>query len=104
MKILNAFSLNMIAAFPATIKVEEVSLDQAKGLATAGLDSAVGHADTAAVFGSVLGVQVPAARVTVSLAKGETVLVGQYRGPRLPEGTTTLPEGATIQWCLVTVS
>ncbi len=104
MKLLNAFSLNMIAAFPATITVEEISLDQTKSLAAAGLDSAVGHADTAAVFGSVLGAPVAAARVTVSLTTGETVLVGQYRGPRLPEGATTLPEGATIQWCLVTVS
>lgn len=98
----NAFSLNMLAEMPASIKVEEVGRDAAAALAAQAV-SAVGHADTAAVFSSVLGVPVPANRATVSLAKGDRVLVGQYRGPRLPEGATQLPEGATIQWIVVTV-
>ena len=55
-------------------------------------------ADTAAIFSQQLGVEIPAARVTVSLTHGEIILVGQYSGPRLPEGATTLPEGATIKW------
>ena len=67
------------------------------------LASAVGHTDTAAVFADVLGVPVPAARVTVSLKQGDAALVGQCRGPRLPEGATRLPEEATIQWLLVSV-
>ena len=103
MKILNAFSLNMLKSLDASIISEEISLDKAKGLAKAGVESAVGHADTAAVFGSQLGVPVPANRTTVSLETGDTVLIGQYQGPRLSEGATTLPEGATIKWCLVTV-
>lgn len=98
----NAFSLNMLASLPASVRAEEVSREDAAALA-AKATSAVGHADTAAVFSSVLGVPVPANRATVSLAKGDRVLVGQYRGPRLPEGATTLPEGATIQWVVVTV-
>lgn len=103
MKLLNAFSLNMLAAFPADVAVREISLDEAKALAAAGLESAVGHPTTAVVFGSVIGKAVETSRSTVTLVKGETVLVGQYRGPRLPEGATVLPEGATIQWLLVTV-
>ena len=102
-KILNAFSLNMVSA-PAEISVREISPEEARSLAMAGVESAVGHADTAAVFSNQLGVAVPANRVTVSLLKGDTVLVGQYKGPRLPEGATTLPAGATIQWLLVTVA
>lgn len=31
-------------------------------------------------------------------AEDALTLVGQYRGPRLPDGATTLPEGATIEW------
>jgi hypothetical protein len=46
---------------------------------------------------------VPTNRATVSLKKGDTVVVGQYRGSRLPEGATTLPEGATIQWLWVVI-
>lgn len=103
MILLNAFSLNMIVAFPVGISVSEILLDEARALAVAGLTSAVGHADTAAVFSDVLGVTVPSARTTVSLNKGDVVLVGQYRGPRLPEGATRLPDGATIEWLLVFV-
>ena len=100
--ILNAFSLNMLALVPARISVSEITVEQAAILAGE-MTSAVGHADTAAVFSAVLGTTVPTNRATVSLSQGTTVLVGQYRGPRLPEGATALPEGATIQWLLVTV-
>jgi|SRR6056297_551254 len=104
MMLLNAFSFNMISSFPATVKVKETSLDEAKALLAAGFESAVGHADTANVFGNVLGMEVPANRTTIALEKGDVVLVGQYRGPRLAEGTTSLPDGATIQWLCVEVS
>ena len=66
--------------------------------------SAVGHADTAAVFAHVLGVPVACNRATVALKDGDVALVGQYSGPRLPEGATTLPEGATIKWVVVGVN
>ena len=102
MFILNAFSLNMIVG-NADIVVREITQSVAAGLA-ADCISAVGHADTAAVFSNVLGVTVPCNRVTVALKEGDVALVGQYSGPRLPEGATTLPEGATIKWLVVRVS
>lgn len=100
--ITNAFSLNMLGIFPSQIVVAEISKELATALATsASAESVVGHFDTAKLFSSVLGIEIPANRVTVTLTSEEQLLVGQYRGPRLPEGTTTLPEGATIQWFLV---
>lgn len=63
--------------------------------------SVVGHANTAAILGQALGVDLATNRVSVKLAAGDTLLVGQYIGPRLPEGATELPEGATIEWWLV---
>lgn len=104
MLICSAFSPNMLSAFPADVKFEEISLDEAKALTAAGFESAVGHASTAAVFGAELGAEVPANRATVSLQKGDAVLVGQYRGPRLEEGATSLPPGATIVWLRVSVN
>ena len=101
MYILNAFSLNMIVG-NADISVREVTQSVAAGLA-ADCVSAVGHADTAAVFSSVLGVEIPCNRATVALKDGDLALVGQYSGPRLPEGATSLPEGATIKWVVVEV-
>jgi hypothetical protein len=103
MYLLNAFSLNMINAFPASFSVEELTLEAASALAIQ-CESAVGHADTANVFASVLGCAVETKRVSVALNKGEQALIGQYRGPRLEEGATTLPAGATIQWLLVSVA
>ena len=101
MFILNAFSLNMIVG-NADVVVREVSRAVAASLA-ADCVSAVGHADTAAVFSSVLGVEIPCNRVTVALKEGDVALVGQYSGPRLAEGATSLPEGATIKWLVVAV-
>ena len=101
MYLLNAFSLNMLTD-NADVHVRQVSLDTARNLAKV-CTSAVGHADTAAVFADVLGVPVPCNRVSVTLEDGDTALVGQYSGPRLPEGATTLPEGATIKWVVVGV-
>lgn len=98
----NAFSLNMLASLPASVQVTEVS-PQAAATRAAESVSVVGHADTAAVFASVLGCAVPANRATVTLRQGDELLVGQYRGPRLEEGASTLPPGATIQWLLVTI-
>jgi hypothetical protein len=96
----NAFSLNMLADFPARLSAEEVSLGTARTLA-ATATSAVGHESTAAIFATLLGRDVPVARVTLRLQPGDAMLVGQYIGPRLPEGATTLPEGAAIRWVVV---
>ena len=101
MFLLNAFSLNMLNG-NADVHVREVSLDTARNLAKV-CTSAVGHADTAAVFADVLGVSVSTNRVSVTLDHCATALVGQYSGPRLPEGATSLPEGATIKWVVVGV-
>jgi len=91
MFLLNAFSLQMLQEFPATVSFTEVhELPE-------GLTSAVGHADTAAVLG------VEANRVSVSLVKGETFFVAQLQGGRLPEGSTTLPEGFTFKFLKGTV-
>ena len=100
MFLLNAFSLNMLPAGGATIRVRTADLEQAR-LACA--DSAVGHADTARIFSAVLGVPVAWARRTIAMQVGDCAVVGQYRGPRLPEGATELPEGSAVEWLLVEV-
>ena len=62
-----------------------------------GAASCVGHADTAAVLG------VPMRRISVVLNEGDVLYVAQLRGGRLPEGTTTLPEGFGFDWVRVEV-
>lgn len=65
------------------------------------LESAIGHADTARIVSGMLGVELPANRQSVKLARGEKMIVAQYTGPRLPEGATALPAGAEIEFVLV---
>ena len=87
---MNAFSLQMIDV-PASVKFEEVeSLPE-------GLTSAIGHADTAAVLG------VPMNRINVKLNSGDVAFVAQLVGGRLPEGSTSLPEGFKFKFIKVTV-
>ena len=99
MLLLNAFSLQMLQEFPAEIFVEEVTPEYVAENVT---DSAIGHADTAAVLSSILGVEIPVRRVNVSFSEG-TVLVAQLQGGRLPEGATTLPEGFSFKFLKVAV-
>ena len=99
--LLNAFSLNMITG-DADLLIRQVTVEAATNVARVAT-SAVGHADTAAVFSDVLGIEVPCNRASVSLNPGDVALVGQYIGPRLPEGATSLPEGAAIKWVVVGV-
>jgi len=91
MYLLNSFSLQMVDT-PCTVVFQEVDhLPE-------GLESAIGHADTAAVLG------VPMNRISVSLKAGDTAYVAQLMGGRLPEGSTTLPEGFAFKYIKVSVS
>jgi hypothetical protein len=99
----NAFSLQMLdLTVENTVMVLPVD-DPKAVVADQEFVSAVGHADTARVFSDVLGIEVSSQRLSVKLTAADALLVGQYIGPRLPEGATTLPEGASIVWLLVTV-
>ena len=106
--IANAFSLNMLnlevgitdlQICPASPDVIRQDIEEAGGFT-----SIVGHADTAAVFSGLLGLDVPCNRATFQLEEGVTLFVGQYKGPRLPEGATSLPEGASVEWAMVTIA
>ena len=104
MYLLNSFSLNMLEDLNSTISCTEICEEWAGAmLVQTEWTSAVGHADTAAVFSDVLGLPVPCNRATVSLKAGDEAIVGQYKGPRLPEGATELPEGAEIRWVWIRV-
>lgn len=106
MYIANAFSLKMLPEWVAVglIHFQRLTLEEARNyVASQDYTSAVGHADTAVIYSQLLGISIPVSRIDAHLTPGieEHILVGQYFGPRLPEGATTLPEGAEIQWVLV---
>lgn len=80
---------------------EIVDIIAAKDSDVVRLESAIGHADTARIISNMLGIELPSNRINVKLLHGEKMIVAQYSGPRLPEGATTLPEGAKIEFVLV---
>ena len=85
----NAFSLQMLGASNSgTISYEEV--ERPDNLSE--YVSVVGHTDTAKVLG------VACNRVSLTLEKGDELLVAQLVGGRLPEGATELPEGFSFKY------
>lgn len=103
MKILNAFSFNMVDIPQGMIRFETISLEQARELARTS-ESAIGHVQTAQLFSALLGVALEATRPTVKLAVGETALLGQLRGPRRDLHDESLASESHIDWLLVTVT
>lgn len=129
MKLLNAISLNMLP-FDGCIHVKTLEDQDVKNIIICPdlfgkLESFIGHKDTASVVNYVLNsllndakenshlwmddgrekiaditVDIKENRKTITLKPTEEVLVAQYIGERLPEGATTLPEGAKIAWKL----
>lgn len=81
----------------AVVKFTEVDREEVFACGHCDLVSAIGHADTARVLG------VPMNRVNVTLKKGDTAFVAQLQGGRLPEGSTTLPDGFSFKFIKVEV-
>jgi hypothetical protein len=100
MFIANAFSLQMLSKFPAHVDIEEIAVAD---VAKLDLESAIGHADTAAVLSNMLEKDIKPNRVNVQLQPGDSIIVAQLMGGRLPEGATTLPEGFSFKFFKVTV-
>ena len=111
MKLCNAFSLSMLPTVAdgefRTLSVRRMALpDVVRTLHPdygCGVESYVGHADTAALLSKMLGFPVECHREALTIRDGEVMIVAQYAGPRLPEGSTQLPDGASITWFAVEV-
>ena len=95
----NAFSINMLNSAFHELLFTKLDLEDARRLVSNGLTSHIGHADMANVVGTLLEKEVPMNRDTMKFHG--VLLVAQYTGPRLPEGTTELPEGANVEFWLV---
>lgn len=109
----NAFSLQMldlstinhIRTYPVDVILNgdqadvtlDINDDPNAPTKTFKITSAIGHADTAAVLG------LPMNRVNISLSSGDVILIAQLLGGRLPEGSTTLPDGFKFKWTLLEV-
>lgn len=101
--IANAISLNMASEAEGAFRWKAISPAEAKEVLADGFISAIGHEDMARILSAVLGLEVPANRATIEVQPGDRLVVAQYKGPRLPEGVTSLPEGSRVEFFLVEV-
>ena len=103
MKLANAFSLQMLPRGGffniLTMRISVAEAKEAIGSGT--VESYIGHADTARILSGILGMEIPVHRERMTVENGEEFLVAQYEGDRLPEGATTLPEGAKITFWMM---
>ena len=112
--ILNAFSINM---FNDDMKNNVVSFDKTgthwiKKLVIEAtkegveIVNGIGHRETGSIITNMFSPEIAipqpeSERPNIILEKDDIVAIAQYRGQRLQEGTTTLPEGAMIEWWIV---
>lgn len=101
-KISNAFSIQMLTG-GATVNFAPVTAEYVARKLQAEFESYVGHPDLAAVISDITGIEIPVNRTSLTLTDDDVLIVAQYRGPRLAEGTTKLPEGATIEFWKVMI-
>ena len=104
----NAFSLSMLKSvdlFMFQPVFKRMTAEQAASFLSSGIFiSGIGHADTADLLETVLGTSVDCARINIELKMGDYLIVAQYVGKRLPEGTTVLPEGCYFDFYGVTLN
>ncbi len=89
----NAFSIQMLQK-GGVVRFEEITPEDIPS----DVVSAVGHADTANVLSDLLGFPVSMNRINVVLDENAVLYVAQLVGGRLPEGSTTLPEGFSFKF------
>lgn len=92
----NAFSLNMVDESSYNVVVDEIPEEDFEKLKYK-FKSVVGHEDTAKRF------NVEFNRDSISIKKGDTILVAQLDVKRLPEGTKQLPENPEFKFLLITI-
>ena len=100
----NAFSLNMLPHGSDLSTAHVAHLIQSGVLVA----NAIGHSTTDDIVRHMLELEgctvPPGERSNVTVGDGHdkpALIVAQYDGPRLAEGTTVLPEGARIKWFVV---
>lgn len=86
----NTFTCNFLSQLNCNVEFKEISWEEFDEILSREFVNFFGHKDIARMVG------LEPNRITVSAKPGDIVVFTQYRGPRLPEGTIELPEGAKI--------
>lgn len=102
MHILNAFAVSMLPQEGGVVKFIPLSPEEVRAAMSGKvIVSHIGHTSTAAVLSRELNIDLYTCRDNFTINADSDVIVAQYIGPRLPEGTVELPQGATIKYFMV---
>ncbi len=83
----NAFSISMLSlAEKVVVEFRRASTEEVRALLSNGFVSAIGHLATASALSKILGINVPANRVAITLQSGDTLIVFQLNLGRLAPG------------------
>ena len=98
------FSLTMLKRGENKLAVKEIPLTLVRTLLNSGpWESAFEHPHLAWLYSKELCLDIGMERAKIALNTHDILIVGQYHGPRLPEGAVEFPEGTTIRWMMVSV-
>ena len=87
----NVFTFGFLSNKDVDIKSREISWAEFdEVLASTDFINFMGHQDVAHMVGLEQN------RISISVESGDVVYLAQYDGPRLEEGATVLPQGATL--------
>ena len=86
----NTFTCNFLSRLDCSVEFKIISWEEFDEIISHDFVNFMGHADVAHMVG------LEPNRISISAESGDRIVFAQYRGPRLPEGTTELPEGAEI--------
>jgi len=73
--------------FEGTIKVKDLSIEEARFLLLNDWTSSVGHESSAVVLSLLLGKEIPMNRISIQVESGDYIIAFQLK-ERLPEGFT----------------
>jgi hypothetical protein len=101
----NAFSLQMLnLSQENNLTITPLKVGEVKEMLSGTFINSIGHTDTANVLSNELGFYIDSNRINISLTNNDILIVAQLTGGRLPEGSTTLPDGFEFKFAKVTVT
>lgn len=99
----NAFSLNMLPKENGKVTIKEIDVIDAVCRLNSKFKSYIGHQSTASLLSYIFNEDIEVNRESYQFSfKNNKLLVAQYSGPRLEEGTTSLPENAEFRYFEIT--
>lgn len=86
----NVFTFGFLASKNVDIKSRQITWEEFDQALQGEFVNYMGHEDVARMVGLKQN------RISISVKSGDVVYLAQYDGPRLEEGATVLPQGATL--------